>query len=245
VTVINSSSRLRPDELIQVMTLHKTPLRACLLALLLPASGLTLSTQAADPKPKANPGATLYQSCAQCHGEKGEGIEATLAPRLAGREGWFIKRQLEEFRRRQRGKDESVEKGYLPPPERTQVMHPVTDSLKGSEVQALIAYIATLRPEPVGPVRVGDPKRGRELYAACVSCHGAKAQGSRWHGAPRLTEQADWYLFNQLRDFRMGWRGMASDNPHVKLMRRELDRDDKSMRDLTAYIVSLNAPPRK
>jgi len=223
--------------------------RTCLLALLLPACALVVPARAAESKIKDSTGAALYAACAQCHGEKGEGIEATKAPRLAGREDWFIKKQLEEFRRRERGKDDSKKNGFLPPEERTQFMHPVADKLTRADTKALIAHLATLRPEPVPPARVGDTTRGRALYAACIECHGKTAEGNRRHGAPRLTGQHDWYLFNQLHDFRMGWRGAESKDPHVKFMRNRLDLDDDALHDVAAYIVSLNpqtpAPPAK
>jgi cytochrome c oxidase subunit 2 len=226
-----------------------SPLRICLLAVALPAFGLAVIARAAEPKSRASRGAALYAACAQCHGEMGEGIEATKAPRLAGREDWFIKKQLEQFRRRERGKDDSNKTGLLPPEERTQFMHPVADKLTRADIKALIAHLATLRPEPVPPARLGDAGRGRALYGTCIECHGKTGEGNRRQGAPRLAGQHDWYLFNQLRDFRMGWRGTESKNVHVKIMRSRLDLDDEALHDLAAYIVSLNpqtpAPPVK
>ncbi len=38
----------------------------------------------------------------------------------------------------------------------------------------------------------------------------------------------------------MGWRGADSKDPHVKLVRSHMDLDDDGLRDLAAYIVSLN-----
>lgn len=187
-------------------------------------------------------GATLYATCAKCHGPQGEGVEATRAPRLAGREDWVIRKQVEDFRKRDRGKDDSKETGFLPPEERTQFMHPVADKLTRGEIRAILAHLKSLRPEPIAPARIGDVNRGRALYAACIECHGKSAEGSRRKGAPRLTGQHDWYLFNQLRDFRMGWRGPDSKDPHVKLMRSRLDLDDDALHDVAAYIVSLNLP---
>lgn len=191
---------------------------------------------------KVSRGAALYATCIQCHGAQGEGLERTMAPRLAGREDWFIRRQLEEFRRRERGRDDSKETGFLPAEARTQFMHPVADKLTRADTEALIAHLGTLRPGPIPPARLGDVTRGRSLYGACADCHGQSAEGIRRRDAPRLTGQHDWYLFHQLRDFRMGWRGAESENLHVKLMRTRLDLDDDALRDLTAYIVSLNRP---
>ncbi len=206
------------------------------------ACGLAMPVHGAVTSGAISRGATLYSTCVQCHGEKGEGIESKNAPRLAGREDWFLKKQLESFRLRERGKDDSKETGFLPPEERTQFMHPVADKLSRGDTRALVAHLSSLRPDPVPAARVGDATRGGALYARCIECHGKTAEGNRRKGAPRLTGQHDWYLFNQLRDFRMGWRGADSKNPHVKLMRRQMDLDDGALHDLAAYIVSLNPP---
>lgn len=48
-------------------------------------------------------GKKLYATCASCHGDKGEGIWATNAPRLAGMSDWYMARQLENFRQGIRG----------------------------------------------------------------------------------------------------------------------------------------------
>ena len=48
-------------------------------------------------------GRKLYATCAACHGDKGEGIWATNAPRLAGMSDWYMARQLENFRQGIRG----------------------------------------------------------------------------------------------------------------------------------------------
>ncbi len=223
--------------------------RSYLVALLLSACGLVSPARAVDSNSKTSPGTALYAACARCHGDQGEGSEATSAPRLAGREGWFIKKQIRQFRQRERGKNDSNETGFLPPEARTQLMHPVADDLSRADTKALIAHLASLQPGPVPPARLGDAARGRALYAACIECHGKTAEGNRRKGAPRLTGQHDWYLFNQLIDFRMGWRGTDSKDPHVKHMRRRMDLDDASLHDLAAYIVSLNpeapAPPAR
>ncbi len=218
-----------------------------LVALLLSACWLVVPARGIEPTTRVRRGAELYAACARCHGDQGEGIEATRAPRLAGREDWFIKKQIKQFRQGERGKDDSKETGYLPPEARTQLMHPVADKLSRSDTRALIKFLTTLRPAPLAPAPLGDVARGRTLYSACIECHGKTAEGNRRKGAPRLTGQHDWYLFNQLLDFRMGWRGTDLKDPHVKHMRRRMDLDDASLHDLAAYIVSLNlqapAPP--
>lgn len=50
-------------------------------------------------------GAGLYQACAACHGVDGDGNEALQSPPLAGREPWYLARQIDGFRRGVRGYD--------------------------------------------------------------------------------------------------------------------------------------------
>jgi len=52
-------------------------------------------------------GAAHYNTCGACHGAKGEGNYALNAPRLAGQEDWYLKRQLENFRKGIRGSHKS------------------------------------------------------------------------------------------------------------------------------------------
>ena len=48
-------------------------------------------------------GETLYQACAACHGDAGEGNEALLSPPLAGQSDWYMVTQLRHFRSGARG----------------------------------------------------------------------------------------------------------------------------------------------
>ncbi|MES2624460.1 MAG: c-type cytochrome [Pseudomonadota bacterium] len=51
----------------------------------------------------AEAGATLYTSCAACHGAQAEGNEALGAPALANRNDWYLLHELERFSVGQRG----------------------------------------------------------------------------------------------------------------------------------------------
>lgn len=48
-------------------------------------------------------GATLYGTCATCHGSSAEGSEAMGAPALAGQNDWYLVTQLTNFRAGYRG----------------------------------------------------------------------------------------------------------------------------------------------
>lgn len=60
----------------------------------------------AEPTLEADPerGRALFQtSCVSCHGDKAQGNKALGAPALAGRDDWYLVRQLEKFRSGVRG----------------------------------------------------------------------------------------------------------------------------------------------
>jgi cytochrome c oxidase subunit II len=48
-------------------------------------------------------GRALYAACAICHGPSGEGMREMNAPALAGREEWYLVRQLQNFKSGARG----------------------------------------------------------------------------------------------------------------------------------------------
>jgi cytochrome c oxidase subunit 2 len=48
-------------------------------------------------------GREVYETCASCHGAKGEGIWSTRAPRLSNMSDWYMARQLHNFRDGVRG----------------------------------------------------------------------------------------------------------------------------------------------
>ncbi len=54
----------------------------------------------------AGRGKSLYVTCGSCHGKRGEGNFALNAPRLAGVQDWYLKRQLNNFKSGLRGTHE-------------------------------------------------------------------------------------------------------------------------------------------
>lgn len=53
----------------------------------------------------AERGKALYVVCATCHGPNAEGMQEMNAPALAGREPWYLIRQLRNFKSGLRGSD--------------------------------------------------------------------------------------------------------------------------------------------
>lgn len=82
-------------------------------------------------------GRALFQVCQGCHGAQGEGNEAQGAPRLAGQHGWYLRRQLMNFRQGIRGASEQDQYGQL--------MRGFASLLEDEQaVHDVVAYIETL-----------------------------------------------------------------------------------------------------
>lgn len=56
-------------------------------------------------------GKGLYSGCASCHGTNGEGYSALGAPRLSNQYGWYLTRQLKDFKAGKRGYHEGDKLG--------------------------------------------------------------------------------------------------------------------------------------
>ncbi len=86
-------------------------------------------------------GQELYASCAACHGAMAEGNEALAAPALAGRNDWYLLRQLELFSNGQRGAHADDTAG--------QQMRAMMGSLPdAASWRNVISYISTLDTMP-------------------------------------------------------------------------------------------------
>jgi cytochrome c oxidase subunit II len=82
-------------------------------------------------------GRALYAVCATCHGPNGEGMQEMNAPALAGREQWYLARQLENFKSGARGSDPADTYGRQ--------MAPMAQLLADSQaVQDMAAYLSSL-----------------------------------------------------------------------------------------------------
>jgi len=86
----------------------------------------------------AEHGRTLFTACIGCHGDHGQGNPALNAPRLAGRDDWYLVRSLEKFRAGVRGADPRDAGGAM--------MRPMAASLPDEQaLKDVAAYVATLR----------------------------------------------------------------------------------------------------
>ncbi len=87
--------------------------------------------------PKA--GATLYATCAACHGDNGAGNQDLGAPRIAGVDDWYLATELRKFRSGVRGTNPKDREGRL--------MRPMARALADEDaIRNVVAYTETLKP---------------------------------------------------------------------------------------------------
>ncbi|WP_446830236.1 c-type cytochrome [Candidatus Foliamicus sp.] len=203
----------------------------CLLTCLFP-----LQSMAAEPDLER--GQQLYVLCGTCHGPAGEGNALLNTPAAGKQDSWYVERQLVNYRANLRG--------YLGPTEdvygsqmRQFALAQVPDA---QSIIDIAAYMESMEPPEALPITVdGDPEAGRELYeASCIACHGENGEGSALLGAPRLSNQHDWYLLRQIKDFLSGARGQPRDDifgTQMRYMAQLLDTEQKQ-NDVIAYIAT-------
>lgn len=75
-------------------------------------------------------GAELFKQCIQCHGEKGDGIPAQKAPRIAGQHDWYVLKQLQD-----------IKAGVT---RKNPVMVPIVSKLSEQDFKDLAAYVSKL-----------------------------------------------------------------------------------------------------
>jgi cytochrome c oxidase subunit 2 len=189
---------------------------------------------AADGNPER--GKQFFVTCQGCHGERAQGKKESGAPRLANQHGWYLTRQLQNFRDGIRGSHEDDSYGQL--------MSAMAKTLPDQQaVLDVVSYIMTLdvgAVEQTGGNEVTE--KGRITFASCQSCHGLKAEGNQAIGAPRLAGQYQWYLIRQLQNFKGDMRGTHELDTYGQTMRsmaHALLPDEQTVRDVVAYIATL------
>ncbi len=203
-----------------------TNLRGMVFALAITVSP-ALAFAAGDPVE----GKKAYAICGTCHGQNAEGNRAMNAPRLAGQEGWYLRRQLDAFKAGHRGTKPGDTFG-------TQ-MRPMANTIAApAALDNLIAYIATLKPAASVVSIKGDVAAGQKAFAVCAACHGQKAEGLEQMGGPGLAAQDDWYLVRSLQNFKKGLRGYAPQDTFGRQMvpMAATLTDDAAINNVVAFI---------
>jgi len=183
-------------------------------------------------------GQAAFATCSACHGAKGEGNPSLNAPKLAGQAGWYLEKQLRNFKHSVRGAHDQDVFGKQ--------MVAMAAPLDDAAMRNLTAYVATL-PDARAPATVtGNAARGKALYATCAECHGAGGEGVWSTYAPRLSHMSDWYMARQLQNYRKGIRGghpQDFSGAQMVFMAKILS-NDQATNDLLAYVNSLEGSNR-
>ncbi len=168
-----------------------------------------------DEDPDLELGEEINETCAGCHGDKGQGTPDGEYPRLAGLDPRYIARQIELFKTRKRinipmlpyandrelpAADIPAVAVYLSRIELPSKLPPVEEVGEGFDALArLEASKAVLNiPRYPGNVDAG----GRIYRRECAGCHGRRGEGDPHKGGPMLAGQHSAYLLRQIGRFR-------------------------------------------
>jgi cytochrome c oxidase subunit 2 len=204
------------------------------LALVVLVSAGALSGCQQSAAADATRGKELFRTCSSCHGPDGGGNFELGAPSIAGRSAPSIEAELQEFRSGFRGNQFDDREGMR--------MRPMALSLAtDQDVKAVAGYISSLPPVRHPSRLDGDPKAGEALFNDCSTCHGPDGAGDEESGIPRLAGLEDWYVARQLKKFKGGIRGFNPKDDLCSIMQPAAEplADDKAMRDVAAYIATL------
>jgi len=185
-------------------------------------------------------GKSQYATCAACHGFEGEGLPLLNAPKLAGMDPWYLKRQIEHYKQGVRGRDPADIYGI-------QMAAMANTLVNDAAVSNVAAYLLTLPDTPPEQTVQGDVENGKRLYRTCGNCHGRDGEGIWSLNAPRTQGMNDWYVVAQLKNFRDGIRGAHPRDYYGAQMRMmaEILADDEHINDLAAYINTLPPPAQQ
>lgn len=175
-----------------------------------------------------------YRVCTVCHGAQLRGNEVTKAPTLAKLPAWYVENQLVSFRNEWRGKHPKDYAGLE--------MYPVAESLDEKELAKVSEFVESL-PKSTKRTQLvkGNAETGKTLFATCAACHGADASGNEQLSAPTLLVQGDWYIKQQLINFRDGLRGKAAGDVRGATMAASVATlsSESDINDIVAYLSTL------
>lgn len=206
----------------------------------IPKSALAVLTlgfaacNAAPPEVGMELGAELFETCAPCHGDAAAGNPDIAAPAIAGLPQWYLEEQLRGFQAGYRGKHASDIPGLR--------MRPMAVSLnREGDIESVAEYVASLDPVYPESTLHGNAGAGASQFTTlCATCHGADGLGIQDLHAPPIVQLDDWYLLNQLRNFKTGARGGRPGDVWGSTMRpNTLAMTDQAMQDVIAYVQTL------
>lgn len=185
-------------------------------------------------------GKVIFQNvCAACHGVEGEGKAELKSPAIAGLPDWYARHQIASFREGRRGHEAKDAQAYL--------MAAIAKSLSEAQARAVIDHTSKMKPvTPAAIVKDANLEEGRLAFQErCMECHRYNATGEIAFGSPPLIGQQAWYLTEQLHQFKDGRRGAVKGdvNGAKMILSASFIEDERMLRDIVAYILTLNPPP--
>lgn len=157
----------------------------------------------------------FLNTCATCHGEKGEGVRQLMTPSIASLPRWYIEEQIRKFSNGQRGDHPKDLNG--------QKMRAAISTLSGEEIAQALDYLETLPALNHVSILKGDADRGYQLYYDhCMACHRFNGHGEVVFKSASLNGLQDWYLLEQFNKFEHGIRGYHPDDESGHKMRESV-----------------------
>ena len=176
--------------------------------------------------------------CQSCHGDMLQGNESLKAPLISGLSQWYLYRQMKNYRDGIRGTHPQDIFGQSM---RLSIMY-----LPDDELQALAEHISTVSVDKQPQSIKGDIETGKFVFEHCISCHGEFGEGDQTIGAPRLTGQSDWYLYQQMINFQKDIRGNHQDDLYGKLMKDMAYMfNEQMLKDVVTYISTIDQVDNK
>lgn len=178
-------------------------------------------------------GEELFETCTPCHGEGGVGDVDIAAPSIAGLPQWYIEAQLEGFQQGFRGTHHED----LP----ALRMRPMALTLnREGDIESVAEYVAALPAVYPESTLDGNAGAGAATYQVCVACHGSEGLGNEMLRSPPIVQLNDWYMLNELRNFKSGARGTHPQDTWGATMRvNTLALSEQAMKDVIAYVHTL------
>ncbi len=202
-------------------------------------AALTLMACNQTPVPGPDRGAALWDTCAACHGENGEGDRSYHAPAIAGMPEWYVTSQLTKFKEGVRADHPDDVTGLR--------MRPMARSLMlEGDLESVSKHVASLPPVvPASTYAEPNLEAGKSSYMVCLACHGPDGAGNEALKAPPLVGQNDWYLVAQLDKFKSKIRGTnAEDVTGGQMLGMAATlQDEQAMIDVIAYSQTLGGAP--
>ncbi|MCW9023611.1 MAG: c-type cytochrome [Gammaproteobacteria bacterium] len=208
------------------------------------------NTPAPVSKADLDYGEEIYETCAACHGEYGEGTLDGEYPRLAGFARKIVEKQLRAFKARERHNIPMIpytEERELPEGDLVAVSAfletiKLATKLKPMDLdeEKFNAYERLQKSKRVINIAKldGDIEAGKQFYdKECSICHARDGSGKVSKLVPPMVGQHSQYLRHQMQKYRDGKR-LHDDEPGDREIFQKMT--DKEMHDMLSYLSILD-----